>query len=79
VTAVVPRPATREDIDHIRDLVRAGAVGPWHYRWPELEAVAHRIGLRPDDAVWRAHDGTWSPNPQPTPTVADFIREANAR
>jgi hypothetical protein len=79
VTAVVPRPANRDDVAHIQELVRVGVVGPWHYRWPELVAVAKRLDLRPDDAVWRAHDGTWSPNPQPEPTAADFIREANTR
>lgn len=79
MTAVVPRQPTAEDIDQIRDLVRAGAVGPWHYRWTELTVVAARIGLRPDDVVYRAHDGNWSPNRTPATTAADHIREANAR
>jgi hypothetical protein len=66
VTAVVPRPATREDIDHIRDLVRAGVAGSWHYRWPELVATAARLGLTPQNAVWRANNPTHA-------TAADFI------
>lgn len=73
------RPATRDDIDHIRDLVRAGVAGSWHYRWPEMQATAARLGITPQDAVYRAHDGNWSPNRKPAATAADFIREANAR
>lgn len=79
MTAVVPRQQTAEDIDHIRELVRAGVVGSWHYRWTELTVTAARLGLRPDDAIWRAHDGHWSANPQPAATAADHIREANTR
>lgn len=79
MTAVAPRPATDEDRAHLRDLVRAGAVGSWHYRWPELCAVAARLGISPHNAVYRAHDGTWSPNHTPAATAADFIREANTR
>lgn len=79
MTAVVPRQATDEDIDQIRDLVRAGAVGPWHYRWPALKAVAARLGISPENAVYRTHDGRWSEyHTQPT-TIADAIREATAR
>lgn len=74
MTAIVPRRHTADDIDHIRDLVRAGVVGTWHYRWPELEAVAARLGVTPDNAIWRTQEGTW-----PAPTAADHIREANAR
>lgn len=79
MTAVVPNRPDSEDIDHLRDLVRAGAVGPWHYRWPEVRAVAARLGVRPDDAVYLTRDGAWSPNRKPAATAADFIREANAR
>jgi hypothetical protein len=81
VTATVPAQPASEDIDRdrLRDLVRAGVVGSWHYRWPELTAVAARLGLRPDDAVYRAHDGGWSPNRKPAATAADHIREANTR
>lgn len=82
MTAVVPRPATREDIDHIRDLVRAGAVGPWHYRWTELTIVAARLGISPENAVYRAKDGYWSATENRLhiqTTLADVIREAATR
>lgn len=79
MTAVVLRQATTDDIEHVCDLVRAGVAGAWHYRWPELEAVAARLGLKPQDAVWRAHDGHWSATPQPAATAADHIREATTR
>lgn len=79
MTAVVPRQATTDDIDHIRELVRAGVVGPWHYRWTELIVTAARLGISPENAVYRAHDGHWSATPQPAATAADHIREANAR
>lgn len=84
MTAVVPRqPATHDDdIDRIRDLVRAGVVGPWHYRWPELKTVAARLGITPADAVYRAHDGYWSATPNSRhhqATLADVIREAASR
>jgi len=81
VTAQLPArtPDEAEDIDHICDLVRAGAVGPWHYRWLELTTVAARLGVTPHNAVYLAHDGNWSPNRKPAATAADFIREANAR
>lgn len=80
MTAVVPRPATRDDIDHIRDLVRAGVVGPWHYRWPEMQATATRLGITPENAVYRTHDGRWSQyhNHHPA-TAADEIRKAATR
>lgn len=78
MTAIVPRPsATRDDdIDHIRDLVRVGVVGAWHYRWPEMQAIAARLGITPADAVYRTHDGHWPEHPA---TVADAIREAATR
>ena len=79
MTAVVPAQPDAEDREHLRDLVRAGAVGPWHYRWPELTVVAKRLGLSPQNAVYRAHDGNWSPNRTPATTAADFIREATSR
>lgn len=79
MTADIPRQPVAEDIDHLRDLVRAGVVGPWHYRWTELTTVTDRLGIRPDDAIYRAHDGNWSANRTPATTAADFIREANVR
>lgn len=80
MTADVPRqPATRDDIDHVRDLVRAGVVGPWHYRWLELTTTAARLGITPHNAVYLAHDGDWSPNRKPATTPADHIREATSR
>lgn len=79
MTATVPRQPSADDIEYVCDLVRAGVAGSWHYRWPELEAVAARLGLKPEDAVWRAHDGNWSPNRKPATTAADFIREATTR
>ena len=84
MTAVVPRPsATRDDdIDHIRDLVRVGVVGAWHYRWPELQATAARLGITPENAVYRAHDGHWPATENRLhiqTTLADVIREAATR
>jgi hypothetical protein len=70
VTAVAPRPltsaATTALHDELRDLARAGVAGPWHYRWPELEAVAARLGISPKDAYWHAHDGDWAHNREAT-------------
>jgi hypothetical protein len=75
MTAVAPRPLTAAAVDalrsELRDLARAGVAGPWHYRWPELEAVAARLGLSPKTAYFRAETDNW-----PAPTVADHIREA---
>ena len=82
MTADGPRPATREDIEHILDLVRAGVVGSWHYRWREMQATAARIGITPENAVYRAHDGYWSANENRLhhqTTLADAIREAATR
>jgi hypothetical protein len=81
VTADVPRQRTAQDkdIDTVRNLVRAGVLGPCHRRWLELCRVAHRLGCRPQDAIWRVREGCWSDHDDPIHTLADAIREAAAR
>lgn len=61
MTADVPRqPSTRDiNIATVRALVRAGVLGPSHRRWHEMDNVARALGIRPEDAVYRAHDGAW--------------------
>jgi hypothetical protein len=62
MTADVPRqPATRDiDIATVRALVRAGVLGPTHHRWREMCRVAADLDIRPQDAVYRVHDGIWA-------------------
>jgi hypothetical protein len=80
VTAVAPRPASHDDdIDHIRDLVRIGVVGSWHYRWPDMQATANRLGLTAENAVYLTNEGRWREYHDHPATVADAIREATTR
>lgn len=81
MTADVPRQPSTQDknIDTIRALVRAGVLGPCHRRWNELRQAAFALGIRPEDAVYRVHDGCWSDHPNYATAAADFIREANSR
>lgn len=94
MTSDVPRQPTVRDINiaTVRALVRAGVCGPCHRRWHEMRRVAADLGIRPEDAVYRAHDGDWKHrtdldvvrhaqdvvalNDEP---AADFIREAATR
>lgn len=81
MTADVPRQRADEDIERIRALVHAGVVGSCHRRWSEMDQAARALGIRPEDAVYRVHDGIWSDHHHHNEiqTVADAIREATAR
>ena len=65
-------------LDQILSHLRAA----WHYRWPELQATAARLGITPENAVYRAHDGHWPATENRLhiqTTLADVIREAATR
>lgn len=81
MTADVPRQPATEDIDiaTIRALVRAGVVASSHRRWNEMRQAAFALGIRPEDAVYRVHDGIWSDHHHDPLSVADFIREEATR
>lgn len=94
MTAEVPRQPTVEDFDiaTVRALVRAGVISPTHRRWREMCRAADALHIRPQDAVYRAHDGAWKDRNDLDNLVrhaqhtvaqndpaADFSREANTR
>lgn len=71
MTSQVPLQRTDEDIETARTLVHAGVLGPTHRRWPEMRAVARALGCRPEDVVYRIHDGIWSDHADTTaPTTS---------
>lgn len=84
MTADIPRQPTVEQLAVVRALVSQGVVGPWHRRWTEMQNAASALGITPENAVYRVHDGCWAnptaaQNDDEDLTPADAIREAATR